>query len=78
MGSRLVFYDVVGKTGGVATMAFERGTLLPFLEETELDHLDAFRLVQAIVTKSCITVENCKCIDGCTLCKFYLYDCHIT
>jgi DEAD/DEAH box helicase domain-containing protein len=24
--------------------------------------------VQAIMTKACITVENCKCIDGCTLC----------
>lgn len=26
-GSRLVFYDIVGKSGGVATRAFEHGTL---------------------------------------------------
>ena len=31
LGSRLVFYDIVGKTGGVATRAFERGTLITFL-----------------------------------------------
>ena len=30
LGSRLVFYDVVGKTGGVATRAFERGTSFTF------------------------------------------------
>lgn len=52
----------------------------PFLEETEPNHSDsdALRLVQAILTKACTTVKNCKCNDGCTLCKFYLYICHIT
>lgn len=31
LGSRLVFYDIVGKTGGVATRAFEHGMLFTFL-----------------------------------------------
>ncbi|PFH49106.1 hypothetical protein AMATHDRAFT_76387 [Amanita thiersii Skay4041] len=62
--ARLIFYDAIGKSGGIAAKAFDNG---------ELHCLDwcsqlITYLVRVLLEKACTAVEGCHCLQGCHFC----------
>jgi len=66
---RLIFYDAIGKGGGVAAKAFDNGQacLVYFAKEFHL----SFHAVNELLHKACNVIEVCDCEKGCTQCEYY-------
>lgn len=63
---RLIFYDTVGKGGGVAAKAFDYGEYTqPFHLYLGFSHRFA---AHETLRKAHFAIENCRCEGGCTKC----------
>jgi hypothetical protein len=69
---RLIFYDSVGKTGGVAAKAFDHGMRVV---ETVVIVLLTRRSVHRTLHSAQEFVESCVCAAGCYKCMGRLYIC---
>ncbi|KAF8894415.1 P-loop containing nucleoside triphosphate hydrolase protein [Infundibulicybe gibba] len=62
----LIFYDAIGKSGGIAVKAFDNGLLLSLVLILQL--LNPAWKVNNFLAEACGIIEACRCDHGCTHC----------